>query len=161
MAFWPFGAMSNLFSQNSDSFWPENWKFCYFGLTSVLEHNTQAEWLHLWPSHWGTPEDPRLPLILRAACTLSTLSNLSLCLSRSLTVHSCVYVVMFQAPRSDKAKLMSRIAKMGQPMLPMVGAGTAAAQGDDEEGQVEYIQSDALIFFFFHPSAVYVVHCIV
>jgi len=36
-----------------------------------------------------------------------------------------------QPSKSDKAKLISRMAKMGQPMLPLTGA--AAAQPDSDE----------------------------
>ena len=36
-------------------------------------------------------------------------------------------------PKSDKAKLISRMAKMGQPMLPMTGATPAQPYDDDEE----------------------------
>ena len=36
-------------------------------------------------------------------------------------------------PKSDKAKLISRMAKMGQPMLPMTGATPSQPDDDDEE----------------------------
>nr|XP_022325943.1 FK506-binding protein 15-like isoform X2 [Crassostrea virginica] len=54
--------------------------------------------------------------------------------TKSLTEH------MVQGGSSNKAKLISRMAKMGQPMLPLVGA--VPAQGDsDEETVVESPQS--------------------
>ena len=38
-----------------------------------------------------------------------------------------------QAPgKSDKARLISRMAKMGQPMLPMTGAVAAQPESDEE-----------------------------
>lgn len=37
------------------------------------------------------------------------------------------------SPKSDKARLISRMAKMGQPMLPMVGAIPATATDSEEE----------------------------
>ena len=52
-----------------------------------------------------------------------------------LALHTYTYLTLvFQSSgKSDKAKLISRMAKMGQPMLPMVGA---MAQGQEEEEEV-------------------------
>ncbi|XP_041368693.1 FK506-binding protein 15-like isoform X1 [Gigantopelta aegis] len=41
-----------------------------------------------------------------------------------------------QSPKSDKAKLISRMAKMGQPMLPMSGAVPAQVE-DDELSEIQ------------------------
>ncbi|XP_014775717.1 FK506-binding protein 15 isoform X2 [Octopus bimaculoides] len=37
-----------------------------------------------------------------------------------------------QSPKSDKARLISRMARMGQPMLPVAGVSVSLASGDSE-----------------------------
>lgn len=44
--------------------------------------------------------------------------------------------VFFQNPDVAKAKLISRMAKMGQPMLPFL-AGTAGSQLDSSDSEIE------------------------
>lgn len=44
------------------------------------------------------------------------------------------FLFVFQSPPADtsKAKLISRMAKMGKPMLPLAGAVAAGPESDDE-----------------------------
>lgn len=44
--------------------------------------------------------------------------------------------IFFQNPNVAKAKLISRMAKMGQPMLPFL-AGTAGSQLDSSDSEIE------------------------
>lgn len=46
--------------------------------------------------------------------------------------------VLQSTGKSDKAKLISRMAKMGKPMLPMAGA-IPAQNNSDDEAEVCYI----------------------
>ena len=41
-----------------------------------------------------------------------------------------------QSPSTSKAKLISRMAKMGQPMLPMSGSAATAGDSTDSENDV-------------------------
>ena len=45
------------------------------------------------------------------------------------------FVLFFQSPTQDtsKAKLISRMAKMGKPMLPLSGAVAASPDSDHED----------------------------
>ncbi|XP_014672144.1 PREDICTED: FK506-binding protein 15-like [Priapulus caudatus] len=44
---------------------------------------------------------------------------------------------------TDKAQLIQRMAKMGQPMLPMQGAVAAATESDDEDSDSDVVVADA------------------
>ena len=49
-------------------------------------------------------------------------------------VHLITHVHNLQpAGKTDKAKLISRMAKMGQPMLPMTGAARSPSESEDPE----------------------------
>lgn len=53
----------------------------------------------------------------------------------------------FQSPKSDKAKLISRMAKMGQPMLPQM-SGAIPAQPDSEEEAVRHFVVIVVVALF-------------
>lgn len=51
-----------------------------------------------------------------------------------------------QSPDSNKAKLISRMARMGQPMLPFQGAVPAQPEDSDEEMVMSNIFPSIILF---------------
>ena len=54
-------------------------------------------------------------------------------MSRAIVAICCCF---FQHGKSGKARLISKMAKMGQPILPMMG-GAVIANDEDESGEEE------------------------
>ena len=60
---------------------------------------------------------------------------------------------LLKSPKTDKAKLISRMAKMGQPMLPGIIAAAPGQPGSDPDtevsvakGQIRVINANVCIF---------------